>query len=306
MCASRRGSADADEPPCASGQFGDAVASTDTSAHVTGAVRDHGRRQRHAGLVLRRRRVVRPRRRGHPRPAAGRRGRGDPRRRRRVHAPRRAAGPRGRGAAAHRAGRPAPGAQPARTSRSTRPSSRSPRPRWTPAPRYVNDVTAFRDGARPGRPGRRPRRPLLPDAHARRARARCRTDPRYADVVDDVKAFLHGARRVRRRARASRRTASTSTRASASARRWRTTSSCWRRTDEIVALGFRVRDRGLAQVVHPQARRRARPARPRARARSPPTSWPTSAGPACSAFTTSPQARQALQVASATLQRDGA
>ena len=52
----------------------------------------------------------------------------------------------------------------------------------------VNDMTAFRGD--PRSPGWSPSRlRLLPDAHARRA-AHDAADPRYGDVVDDVKAFL--------------------------------------------------------------------------------------------------------------------
>ena len=85
-------------------------------------------------------------------------------------------------------------------------------------------------------------------------------DPRYDDVVAEVKAFLEERAGVRRRARASPRSASGSTRASASARRSSTTSSCCARLDEIVALGRPVVDRHLAQVLprraSPAARRR--------------------------------------------------
>ena len=96
-----------------------------------------GSRERDARLVLRRRAVSRSGCGGRARDPAGRRGRGDPRRRRRVHAAGRRAGPRGGGAAAGDArGRGARGRE-HRTgrSRSTPPSWRWPRRRWRPARR---------------------------------------------------------------------------------------------------------------------------------------------------------------------------
>ena len=74
-------------------------------------------------------------------------------------------------------------------------------------------------------------------------------DPRYVDVVSDVKAFLeerHGGRGGGRRARGAR---SSSTPGSASARRSSTTSSCCAGCDELADARPPARARHLAQVV---------------------------------------------------------
>jgi dihydropteroate synthase len=103
---------------------------------------------------------------------------------------------------------------------------------------YVNDVTAFRHD------------PELAGLVADRGADCClmhmlgeprtmQRDPRYRDVVDDVKAFLLD-RWSSRWPRGSGRTASSSTPASASARPWSTTCGCSRASEELVALGFPV------------------------------------------------------------------
>ena len=127
--------------------------------------------------------------------------------------------------------------------------SRSTRPRPSVAAAaldagadYVNDVTAFRGD------------PELAGLVAERGVDCClmhmlgtprtmQDDPRYDDVVADVKAFLERAARVRRRRGHRRGADRCSTPGSASARRSSTTSSCSRRLGEIVALGRPGRDR---------------------------------------------------------------
>ena len=102
-------------------------------------------------------------------------------------------------------------------------------------------------------------------------------DPRYDDVVDDVRAFLEERVDVRGRARACARSASWSTRASASARRSSTTSSCcaaWtrsRRSGCPVVLGTS-RKSFLGRLTgredpHDRVAGDGRHQRPRARAR---------------------------------------
>ena len=196
------------------------------SAHGLAAPSSDGRRQRHARLVLRRRARSTTRAGDRARPPAGRRGRGDPRRRRRVHrapAPTRCPPdeelrrviPVRRGLA---------GAGPRAVSIDTMKLAvaeaaldagrelRQRRHRLPPRPRA--------GGAR-----RRPRRRLLPDAHARRAaddaaRPALRRRRRRRQGVPG------GADGVRGRRRACRRSGSSSTPGSASARRSSTTSSC--------------------------------------------------------------------------------
>ena len=170
-----------------------------------------------------------------PRPPAGGRGRRDPRRRRRVHPPRRRPGA-GRGGAA------------ARRSRSSRASRRRARldrhdeaRRWREAAveagaTYVNDVTAFRHD------------PDLAGFVADRGLDCClmhmlgeprtmQADPRYVDVVSDVKAFLTERMEFAVARRRAPRSGSSSTPGSASARRSSTTSSCCGACDELTDLG---------------------------------------------------------------------
>ena len=69
----------------------------------------------------------------------------------------------------------------------------------------VNDVSALRADPEMAGLVAEQRRRVLPDAHARRAaHDAARGGPRYDDVVDEVKAFLEERLRVRGRARASR------------------------------------------------------------------------------------------------------
>ena len=101
-------------------------------------------------------------------------------------------------------------------------------------------------------------------------------DPRYDDVVDEVKAFLEERLRVRGRRGHRRASASCSTRASASARPSSTTSSCCARLDELADARAADRDRHLAQVLPRAHRRDARASEPsdvaaRLPGRSPPT-----------------------------------
>ena len=130
---------------------------------------------------------------------------------------------------------------------------------------YVNDVTAFRHD------------PDLAGLVADRGLDCClmhmlgeprtmQADPRYDDVVSEVKAFLERADGVRGRAPACPRSGSSSTPGSASARRSSTTSSCCARLDELTDARPPAGDRHLAQVVHRAAHR---PRRDRARARRP-------------------------------------
>ena len=169
----------------------------------------------------------------------------------------------------------------------------SPRPRSTPAPTYVNDVTAFRADARAS-PG------LVADRgvdcclmHMLGEPRTMQDDPRYDDVVDDVKAFLEERAGVRRRARASREeridarpghrlrqdrraqpraAARASTRSSRSAAR--------------VVVG------DVAQVLPRRAHRRATTRTTASPGPSPRTSSRSSAARASSASTTSPPARR--------------
>ena len=130
----------------------------------------HGRGQRHAGLVLRRRRLPGPRRGGRPRAAARVRGRGPARRRRRVDPARRRPGPGGRGARPRDPGdRGHPRAQPRRADLDRHVQGR--RRRGGARRRRRLRQRRHRAARRPrhGRPGRRARRRRLPDAHARHA-----------------------------------------------------------------------------------------------------------------------------------------
>ena len=162
---------------------------------------DHGHRQRHARLVLGRRAVSRRRRRDRARAAARRRGRGrsstsagestrpgsDP-------------GPGGRGAQARAAGRGASSrGGDARISIDTTKSAVA-RAALEAGATIVNDVSAFRFD------------PELPGVVAEAGADCClmhmlgeprtmQEDPRYDDVVSDVKRFPGGAARLRRRAR---------------------------------------------------------------------------------------------------------
>ena len=125
-----------------------------------------------------------------------------------------------------------------RRSRSTPPSSRSRAPRSTPAPTFVNDVTALRAEPELAALVARARRRLLPDAHAGRAaddaaRAPLRRRRRRGDRVPAR------ARRGRASRPASRASGSSSTRASASARPSSTTSSCWRASRAVACSGCR-------------------------------------------------------------------
>ena len=79
-------------------------------------------------------------------------------------------------------------------------------------------------------------------------------DPRYDDVVSDVKAFLE-ERLSFAVAAGSRRTGSASTRASASARRSRTTSSCCAASTSSSRWGVRARRRVAQALPRPAARR---------------------------------------------------
>ena len=102
---------------------------------------------------------------------------------------------------------------------------------------YVNDVTAFRHEPGARRPGRRRAACDCCLMHMLGEPRTMQDDPRYDDVVADVKAFLEERLGVRGRARACPRSGSSSTPGSASARRSSTTSSCCAASDELVALG---------------------------------------------------------------------
>ena len=104
---------------------------------------------------------------------------------------------------------------------------------------YVNDVTAFRhDPALAGLVAERGVR-LLPHAHARRP-ATMQVDPRYDDVVSEVKAFLEERAAFAVAEGVARGADRRSTPASASARRSTHNLELLRRLDEIVALGLPV------------------------------------------------------------------
>ena len=152
---------------------------------------------------------------------------------------------------------------------------------------YVNDVTALRHD--PGMAG------LVAAAgcdvclmHMLGEPRTMQRDPRYGDVVDDVRAFLAGARRARARAPGSTRPASRSTRASGSARRSSTTSSscaAWTRSPASASRSSWA-PRGSRSWGGSRAARTPTTASPR---RSPRRSSASSAAPASSGSTTSPR-----------------
>ena len=123
-----------------------------------------------------------------PRPRARRPGRRDHRRRRRVDPAGRRAGRAAEELPARRAGDRGARRRRGRRarSRSTPRSSRSRAPRWTPARRFVNDVTALprRAGARGAR--RRARRRTAASCTCRGSPRTMQRDPRYRDVVGEV------------------------------------------------------------------------------------------------------------------------
>ena len=256
-------------------------------------LRDHGRRQRDARLVLRRRRVVRaPTRRSATACSSPPRARaildvgGESTRPRGPPVPEdeelRRIDPRVRALRAHRRDR----------SRSTRRSSRSPRAALDAGATYVNDVTALprRPGAR--RPRRRARLRRAASCTCSATRGRCRTTratttsstrsrPSCAERAEF--AVAEGvARGAHRR----------STPASASARRSSTTSSCCAASTRSSRSASRVligdsRKSFLGRLTgredpHDRVAGDDRDERPRARARR----------AACSASTTSPPTRR--------------
>ena len=88
---------------------------------------------------------------------------------------------------------------------------------------YVNDVTAFRHDPADRGARRRRRAATAASCTCRASRARCRRDPRYDDVVDDVARVPRAAGGVRGRAGRRAGAHPASTRASASASRSSTT-----------------------------------------------------------------------------------
>ena len=181
--------------------------------------------------------------------------------------------------------------------------SPSPRRRSTPAPSYVNDVTAFRARSRARRPGRRPRRRLLPDAHARRA-------------AHDAGRPALRRRRRRRQGVPARSGCAFAVDAGVAEERIQLDPGIGfgktlehnlellRRLDELVALGRPIvigtsRKSFLGRITGRDVTERA------CAARSPRTCSRSSAARACSASTTSPPRPDALAVAAATLARDG-
>ena len=213
----------------------------------------------------------------------------DPRRRRRVDAARapsrsardeelRARRPRARGACASGAG-----AVLASTPRSSRSRAR----RSTAGATYVNDVTALRDDPAIAGARRRARRDCCL-MHMQGEPRTMQDDPRYDDVVDDVRAFLEERVGVRGRARASRAERIQLDPGIGFGKTLEHNLELLRRLDEIVALGFPVvvgvsrksflgaltgRDDAADRVAgdgrdeRPRARaRRARLPRPRRRA----------------------------------------
>ena len=130
----------------------------------------HGGRQRHAGLVLRRRPLPRGDGRRRPRGGAGRRGRRHPRHRRRVHPSRLGPGDRRRRSCCassrsiRRVAASGTGAQLSVDTSKVEVAEAA----LAAGATYVNDVTAFRASPGPRRPRRRRRRRLLSHAHARR------------------------------------------------------------------------------------------------------------------------------------------
>ena len=154
----------------------------------------HGDRERDARLVCRRRPVPGPGR----RPCVTR-GRSPPR------APicsTSARSPRGRGRRRCRQPRSArawsrswSGSSTIRRARCrwTRRSRRSPRPRSALGAHMVNDVTGLADGPAAGRGVRGARRRARGHAHAAGRPARCRLDPRYDDLLGEVRAGLETA-----------------------------------------------------------------------------------------------------------------
>ena len=238
----------------------------------------HGRRQRHAGLVLGRRRVPRCRRRrsrtaggcspraptcstsaASPRARAPRRSTADEEIARVVPVVARARAARARG------------------SRSTRRSSPSPRRRSRPGATYVNDVSAFRFDPELAGFVADARRRLLPDAHARRA-AHDAGRPALRRRRRRRQGAPRGAHGVRDRARASREERIHVDPGIGFGKTIEHNLELLRRLDEIVRARPAGRRRHLAQVVPRPAdrprRRRAgarddRDERPRARARGP-------------------------------------
>ena len=177
-------------------------------------------------------------------------------------------------------------AAPACRSASTRRSSTVAEAAVDAGATFVNDVTAFRHD------------PELAGLVAERGCDCClmhmlgeprtmQDDPRYDDVVDDVKAFLEERVDVRGRARACARSASSSTRASASARRSSTTSSCCGAWTGSSRSGFPVVIGTSRKSFLGRLTGRDDPHERVAGDRSPRTCWRSSAGRACSASTTS-------------------
>ncbi len=158
-----------------------------------------------------------------------------------------------------------------------------------------------------------PRRPRARRARRRRAACDCclmhmrgeprtmQDDPRYDDVVADVKALPGGARWRSRSPRASPRSASTSTPGIGfgKTRRAQPRAAAPPRRDRRARPSRR--GRHLAQVVPRPAHRPRRTRTSACPGRSPRTSSRSSAGRGSSASTTSPAARDALTVAAATL-----
>ena len=151
---------------------------------------DHGRRQRHARFVFRRRAIPRLEAGGRARAPADRGGRGHPRHRRRIDAPRRGAGVARRGAPARAAGARGAGGR-RRAGLGGYPQAgadaRGDRGRRGHGQRHHRAV------ARPGRSRRwRRRRSPCASCTCRASPAPCRRIRSYHDVVREVRDFLAG------------------------------------------------------------------------------------------------------------------